>query len=367
VQVTDSSTFQEISDTIQAKKIVAPGVKFTIAFTNVEGKEIEPAAAISYGFYQPKEVFVNVSNHQDLQVPKSSQHSSSPGAQGRKLNVIGPVPQEFKMGVSEFPVTVSHSQKESSDLSNLALADSNSISLSGASLNEAIDGADKDKKRSMPSMPSRLNEDIAPETDDEEIASVTESMSNLATDPNAPPGPGALRKRLSSLASNGSRPTLKRNLLKGRNSAIASNGSLPRMDTPGDSILVRVLLEKDAIITQRIGLYCVMEDLLRNVCVKLGLSFEEYTLELPGKEKVELDRMLQHYHSLNKASEVYLVKSPKVYHLLSVLENGEEVVVMQSSSSGDMLVMAATPERLLQVATDDSQKGTFLIYFVLNI
>jgi hypothetical protein len=97
--------------------------------------------------------------------------------------------------------------------------------------------------------------------------------------------------------------------------------------------LIRLSLESESI-TLKLGLHCLMEDLLRLGCEKFSVSFDEYTLEFPDGSFVELDKNLKTFQLGGGISDLNLKKSEKKYNMMSIFEDGQEVVIMQIASSG---------------------------------
>lgn len=78
-----------------------------------------------------------------------------------------------------------------------------------------------------------------------------------------------------------------------------------------------------------------MEDLLKHICEKKMLAFEDFSLKIPDSDAVvEVDRPLGYYMQQNNLTSICVVKATqKVYSNLIVSENGQDVMILHKEGS----------------------------------
>lgn len=115
-----------------------------------------------------------------------------------------------------------------------------------------------------------------------------------------------------------------------------------------------------------------MDTILSFVCKKKDIDEDIYTLQSENGEKIQLDRLLKYYTlegnlSSGNTNAFKLFEGEKYYSTVCVNENDQDVMILQYINDEDLQVMAGTIDKLIERATDDSEKDdTFLDIFLLT-
>ncbi|ORX54270.1 hypothetical protein BCR36DRAFT_581893 [Piromyces finnis] len=115
-----------------------------------------------------------------------------------------------------------------------------------------------------------------------------------------------------------------------------------------------------------------MEAILSCICMKKELNDELYTFQSEKSEKIELDRTLKYYYSdrnlcSGNCNTFKIVEGDKFYSMVCVTENDQDVMILQYIDNENLQVMAGTIDKLIERATDGSEKDdTFLDIFLLT-
>ncbi|ORX80630.1 ras GEF [Anaeromyces robustus] len=112
-----------------------------------------------------------------------------------------------------------------------------------------------------------------------------------------------------------------------------------------------------------------MDAILSCACKKKELDEEIYTLQSENGDKIQLDRLLKYYtqESNININTFKIIEGEKYYSTVCVNENDQDVMILQYTNDEDLQVMAGTIDKLIERATDDSEKDdTFLDIFLLT-
>ena len=113
----------------------------------------------------------------------------------------------------------------------------------------------------------------------------------------------------------------------------------------------------------------ILDDLLKYMCDKKGVNYQEYTFEAELNDKIllELDRPISFYTERFQVYDYCLTPGDKEYTIRSFLDGDKEVALYQKTTHHDLL-MAATLERLVDILTavdlcDEEFLDTFLMSY----
>jgi hypothetical protein len=149
----------------------------------------------------------------------------------------------------------------------------------------------------------------------------------------------------------------KKLVAKGRS---VSNAEIAESIEKIDYVFIRIIFPDDSTVL-KFPLSITMEDIF-NYCIKIDRNLDqgEYTLEQTNGGVIEMDRTLDFYFQKNKSAEFRLVKGPPQYRTMSVMDQGQEVMILKNKN-GEFQVTAGTLEKLIQRATDSSEKDMIFV------
>lgn len=126
------------------------------------------------------------------------------------------------------------------------------------------------------------------------------------------------------------------------------------MGKQDDTLIVRVLHNGDTT-KMRFSKTETIEDVLVRACQTFGVDFDEHSLA-SAESKADvvsypLDRTLQYMLESANVTDYLLVMCAKSYTTMTISENNQDVAVF-SLVSGNLIMMAATKEKLIYKAVD---------------
>ncbi|KAJ3268774.1 Nephrocystin-1 [Terramyces sp. JEL0728] len=111
-----------------------------------------------------------------------------------------------------------------------------------------------------------------------------------------------------------------------------------------------------------------MEQFCEKTCQRKNLDAEQYSFEYDDPPRpVEMDRALEHYAIPLKSPNLFLVKKAKVYSSISVSEDGEETLVINSISGKVLRIMHHWIEHHWQDFGFSSEMRKTLELFLTNL
>jgi len=170
-----------------------------------------------------------------------------------------------------------------------------------------------------------------------------------------------------------SNSTLRRNTFRKHQRSQTDNLSLKARESYNSGV-VYIIYSDGEKNDMQFPLEVTMDVILSCACKKKELNEETYTLQSENGEKIQLDRVLKYYLLDNnlKSGNINtfkLVEGEKFYSTVCVNENDQDVMILQYKNTydEDLQVMAGTIDKLIERATDNSEKDdTFLDIFLLT-
>jgi hypothetical protein len=170
-----------------------------------------------------------------------------------------------------------------------------------------------------------------------------------------------------------SNSTLRRNTFRKHQRSQTDNISLKGRESYNSGV-VYIIYSDGEKSDMQFPLEVTMDVILSCASKKKELNEEIYTLQTENGEKIQLDRVLKYYLLDNnlKSGNVNtfkLVEGEKFYSTVCVNENDQDVMILQYKNTydEDLQVMAGTIDKLIERATDNSEKDdTFLDIFLLT-
>lgn len=177
-----------------------------------------------------------------------------------------------------------------------------------------------------------------------------------------------LRKTIVSAGAvvNGS-STLRRNTFRKHQRSQTDNLYLNGTHENNNIGLITIILLNDEKKEISFPLEISMEAILSTTCSRNDLNEEEVTFQSINGEKIQLDRLLGYYTVENNINSFKIVNGEKHYSTVCVSEEDQDVMILQYINNDDLQVMAGTIDKLIERATDDSEKdNSFLEIFLLT-
>jgi len=167
--------------------------------------------------------------------------------------------------------------------------------------------------------------------------------------------------------------TLRRNTFRKHQRSQTENLYLKgNLDTTTSSVTIYVTYLDGEKCEFQFPLELPMEAIFSCSCMKKELNEELYTFQSEKGEKIELDRTLKYYTvdgslSSGNCNTFKIVEGEKFYSTVCVTENDQDVMILQYTNGENLQVMAGTIDKLIERATDGSEKDeTFLDIFLLT-
>ncbi|KAI3639487.1 hypothetical protein MIR68_002502 [Amoeboaphelidium protococcarum] len=413
VQVTEDNTVEDLLLMVcQRKVLVATDFDVLIKSPLSDIETIAPLDSqfISYGV---KEIRLQDKRNQSTANGNSDSQASTPISKGRRQSQIRLVKHEgAPMAAIEVPQSVmtkvddqstdkgDKSKRKSNPLQSLAQIFKDkkfgiSVSNSSASILPIVERpdvvvvADVPDKQPVSHQSSRVSDDLLDHdvaesfTTSKPGSTISDSRSHVPADSvddfvdmyddvsqMTPTSPGPVspvvfdRKRAQSTG-RASQSTLRRSQLRTPSIQSQSSDSDPagQPQSPNASrefILLRVRLDAE-FTTIKLPSSATLEDVLLKAIERFTamkneddkLQVEEYTLANVDGSKLEMDRSIGYVKQQYNVQEIQLIKAEKCYSTMCMYEDGKEVMILQNNN-GTMQVMAATQEKLIEYATDDT-------------
>jgi len=144
--------------------------------------------------------------------------------------------------------------------------------------------------------------------------------------------------------------TLQKKKLRPRASTVTEKSDAK----PEEEIMVRCILPGGNQTAVKASPSTTMEQILRMVCEKKALNFEEHTLQIPdSQDAFDLDRPLS-YYKMEMPLVAVMPSKEKSYSTMCVSEGDRDVMIL-TYVSGKLEVMAATEEKLIERVTDEQE------------
>jgi len=181
-----------------------------------------------------------------------------------------------------------------------------------------------------------------------------------------------IRKTIVSPGGVNNNATLRRNTFRKHQRSQTDNLYLKGNHESTSSGTIIIIYHDDEKCEFQFPLEISMEAILSCSCKKRDLDEEIYTLQSEMGDKIQLDRILKYYNvdgnsKLGNINTFKIVEGEKYYSTVCVNENDQDVMILQYINDEDLQVMAGTIDKLIERATDDSEKDdTFLDIFLLT-
>ena len=151
--------------------------------------------------------------------------------------------------------------------------------------------------------------------------------------------------------------------MRGRSGSVGSVDKVTVDKMALEVTLIRVTIDAETT-TIKMSKENFMEDILRQVLDPRNLPFDDYCLEFMDGTPAEMDRKWAYYQQLGRPAEMRVIKGPQAYSTLVVIDDGNEVMIMQNAKN-ETVVMAGLPEKLLERATDGSERNPMVYADIL--
>jgi len=170
-----------------------------------------------------------------------------------------------------------------------------------------------------------------------------------------------------------SNSTLRRNTFRKHQRSQTDNLYLKGLEV-GNTGTVYIIYNDGEKVELQFPIEVTLDVILSCACKKKELNEEVNTLQTEIGEKVQLDRALRYYSldgnlKLGNTNTFKLLEGEKYYSTVCVNENDQDVMILQYKNiyDEDLQVMAGTIDKLIERATDGSEKDdTFLDIFLLT-
>eukprot|EP00158_Paraphelidium_tribonemae_P009026 Partr_v1_DN28751_c1_g1_i4_m63180 putative Son of sevenless homolog len=387
LQVADDMTMGNILAVVCQKRLIEPSLHSLVVI--MDGQELEALPGDKYGLYiQAAEVRLKLKSDIKRRSNNLPDGPSTSSMNRRRSSVQMNAPRpEIKMGV-EIPVSIiedgtktigaRRTSRAITSISNFLKKGDKSANNSSNSLAGPASPEDAGP-RSVSPLASNYTEaslsDFNPPSQSDESPEVfktasRDSVSTLSnnvdtesvhSDDAAPASPVMatkvqfVRKRVDSVGVKNA--TLKRHQFRSR-SISEQNPNIRELVLTREStdfVLLRIQIDENDYVTMKFSVASMMGEVLRQITDSNSLDYDEYTIQLPDGTKCDMDRTLQYYQQASRIGEVRVYKGVKSYSSMSVVENGEDVLVLAVANS-EQTVMAGTPEKLIERATSDAEK-----------